>query len=110
MATPTTRDPKEKPREIFTCSFCSLKEYFDFKGSRPPFARHINYVEDCYIMKDPFDLSARDVLVIGGDCSLCKKPVCLGCSVFYGKRFCQTCGINNSDKLPLQIISKLKAQ
>ncbi|KAL2717081.1 hypothetical protein V1478_012781 [Vespula squamosa] len=108
MTTSTTQESKEKTREIFTCSFCSLQEYFDFKGSKPPFARHITYLEECYVMKDPFDLTAKDVLVIGGDCNICKKPVCLGCSVFFAKRFCQTCATNNSDKLPLQILSKIK--
>lgn len=103
-----TQDSKEKSREMFTCSFCLLQEYFDFKGTNPPFARHIIYLEDCYVMKDPFDLSAKDVLVIGGDCSICKKAVCLRCSVFFGKRFCQTCATNNSDKLPSQILCKLK--
>ncbi|KAK2588176.1 hypothetical protein KPH14_004219 [Odynerus spinipes] len=110
MTTSVTQDSKEKSREMFTCSFCPLQEYFDFKGSRPPFARHITYLEDCYVMKDPFDLTAKDVLVIGGDCSICKKPVCLGCSVFFGKRFCQICATNNSDKLPSQVLSKLKMQ
>ncbi|KAI4478192.1 hypothetical protein M0804_012150 [Polistes exclamans] len=106
--TSTIQESKEKTREIFTCSFCPLQEYFDFKGTKPPFARHITYSEECYIMKDPFDLSAKGVLVIGGDCNICNKPVCLGCSIFFTKRFCQSCATNNSDKLPLQILSKIK--
>ncbi|XP_035717353.1 putative transferase CAF17 homolog, mitochondrial [Vespa mandarinia] len=108
MTTSTIQESKEKTKEIFSCSFCTLQEYFDFKGSKPPFARHITYLEECYVMKDPFDLTAKDVLVIGGDCNICKKAVCLGCSVFFTKRFCQSCAANNSDKLPSQILSKIK--
>lgn len=94
---------------IFKCCFCLLTEKYNYKGSKPPFARDISYKEECYIMKDPFCLPNRgEVLIIGGDCSVCNKSVCLGCSIFYSKRFCQECATNNDMYLPQQLQIKKK--
>ncbi|CAL1675273.1 unnamed protein product [Lasius platythorax] len=61
---------------IFTCSFCYLKERYDYK-------------------------------VLGADCSMCKRIVCLGCSIFYTQRFCLKCASNNMQKLPFQLHGKI---
>lgn len=93
---------------IFTCSVCYLKEHYDYKGMKPPFARQLIYLEECYIMKDPFSLPNRgEVLVLGADCSICKRIVCLRCSIFYGQRLCLKCASNNMQKLPLQLHDKI---
>ncbi|CAD6236304.1 GSCOCG00008111001-RA-CDS, partial [Cotesia congregata] len=94
---------------IFKCEFCSLIEKYNYKGRKPPFARDILYEEDCYVMKDPFSLlNGGETLVIGSDCSICNKTVCLGCSIFYSKRFCQECATNNELYLPHQLQIKKK--
>ncbi|XP_011881905.1 PREDICTED: cysteine-rich DPF motif domain-containing protein 1-like [Vollenhovia emeryi] len=93
----------------FTCSFCPLKERYDYKGTRPPFARQLVYSEECYVMKDPFSLPNRgEVLVLGADCSVCEHAVCLGCSIFYKRRFCPKCASSNIQYLPLQLHNKIK--
>ncbi|KAG5327431.1 CDPF1 protein, partial [Pseudoatta argentina] len=93
----------------FTCSFCFLKERYDYKGTRPPFARQFVYSEECYIMKDPFSLPNKgEVLILGADCSVCEHAVCLGCSIFYTRRFCSKCAFSNMQHLPLQLHGKIR--
>ncbi|XP_046741103.1 cysteine-rich DPF motif domain-containing protein 1 [Diprion similis] len=101
----------EKNRgETFQCSFCGLAERYDYKGCKPPFARTVTYLEECYIMKDPFSLPNRgEILVLGSDCGVCTKPVCLGCSLFFIKRFCQACAEQEMSSLPVQLHSKIKS-
>lgn len=94
----------------FKCTYCPLEEHYDFKGGKPPFARQIKFSEDCYIMKDPMSLPNRgEVLVLGADCGLCKKSVCLGCSIFYTKRFCPKCATDCKSNLPVQLHAKISA-
>ncbi|KZC06256.1 UPF0595 protein C22orf40 like protein [Dufourea novaeangliae] len=108
-STSTGHEPKESTSGVFTCSYCSLQERFDFKGVKPPFARQITYLEECYVMKDPFSIPNKgEVLVLGADCSVCNKPVCLGCSIYFGKRFCSKCASNNIHYLPSQLHTKVK--
>ncbi|XP_063991683.1 cysteine-rich DPF motif domain-containing protein 1 [Diachasmimorpha longicaudata] len=97
------------PGGTFRCFLCPLEEHFDYRGSKPPFSRDILYLEECYIMRDPFSPPNKgEVLVLGGDCSLCERTVCLGCSIFYTKRFCKECA-NNNVNLPIQLQSKVKS-
>lgn len=106
---PSVRESKEIAAGVFTCTYCLLQERFDFKGAKPPFARQIIYSEDCYVMKDPFSLPNRgEVLVLGGDCNFCNKPVCLACSIYFGKRFCLKCALSNIHHLPPQLHQKIK--
>ncbi|XP_017790802.1 PREDICTED: cysteine-rich DPF motif domain-containing protein 1, partial [Habropoda laboriosa] len=108
--TSTVKDTKETTTGLFRCSYCLLEERFDFKGIKPPFARQLNYLEECYVMKDPFSLPNKgEVLVLGADCQFCKKPVCLGCSVYFGRRFCVKCASNNIQNLPSQLHPKIKS-
>lgn len=108
--TSTVQGLKQTTVGIFTCSYCSLQERYDFKGTKPPFARQLTYLEECYIMKDPFSLPNKgEVLVLGADCNFCIKPVCLGCSIYFGKRFCFECASNNVHNLPSQLQPKIKS-
>lgn len=101
---------KKDKRGKFDCSYCSLEEIYDYKGARPPFSKAICYLEDCYVMKDPFSQPNRgEVLVLGADCSVCKKPVCLGCSVFFVHRFCPVCAIESIADFPPQLHAKIKS-
>lgn len=108
--TSTIQESKQTTGGIFTCCHCSLQERFDFKGIKPPFARQLTYMEECYIMKDPFSLPNKgEVLVLGADCNFCKKPACLGCSIYFGKRFCLKCASDNICNLPSQLQPKIKS-
>ncbi|XP_076283044.1 cysteine-rich DPF motif domain-containing protein 1-like [Lasioglossum baleicum] len=105
----SSHEKKETTSSVFKCSYCSLQERFDFKGVKPPFARQITYSEECYIMKDPFCLPNKgEVLVLGADCNFCKKPVCLGCSIYFGKRLCSKCANSNINNFPSQLHLKVK--
>lgn len=100
---------KREERETFVCCFCKLSEKYDYKGRQPPFQRHLIYQEDCYIMRDPFSpLNQKEALILGGDCCLCKKSTCMDCSIFYTKRFCKICALNNIHDLPSQLHKKIK--
>jgi len=93
---------------IFACCVCDLKERYDYKGARPPFARQLLYLEECYVMRDPFSLPNRgEALVLGADCSKCKRAVCLACSIYYTKRFCSECASNELHNLPVQLHGKI---
>ncbi|XP_033217075.1 cysteine-rich DPF motif domain-containing protein 1 [Belonocnema kinseyi] len=101
-------ESKSETRGTFACGFCPLNEHFDYKGTKPPFARQLLYLEDCYIMKDPFSpLNQGETLVLGADCSFCKTAVCLGCSIFYTKRFCKKCALAHIKDLPKQLHKKI---
>lgn len=103
------QEPKRDPGGTFICSSCKLMEKFNYKGTKPPFARNILYLEECYVMKDPFSLPGRgEVLVLGGDCSLCQKAICSACSIFYTKRFCKDCANDNLKNFPPQLQTKIK--
>ncbi|XP_011329720.1 cysteine-rich DPF motif domain-containing protein 1 [Ooceraea biroi] len=95
---------------IFTCSICNLKERYDYKGARPPFARQLLYSEDCYVMKDPFSPPNKgEILVVGADCSKCKRAVCSTCSIYYARRFCLECASGELQNLPLQLHGKIRS-
>ena len=103
------KETKSEPGGTFACNFCGLKEHFDFKGSKPPFARQLLFLEECYIMKDPFSpLNKGETLVLGADCNFCQKSVCLDCSIFYTKRFCKNCALQNINQLPVQLHKRIK--
>lgn len=105
----TTRNQQTAVNDIFICSFCSLKERYDYKGARPPFARQLVYLEECYIMKDPFSLPNRgEILVLGANCSICDLAVCMECSIFYTKRFCLKCASSNMQNLPPELHNKIR--
>ncbi|CAB0043708.1 unnamed protein product [Trichogramma brassicae] len=94
---------------IWKCKYCSLEEYYDYKGMKPPFAKHLKMLEDCYIIKDPFSISNKcEVLVLGANCSICKCSCCMECSIYYYKRFCKSCAIKNSHCFPSKLNDKIK--
>lgn len=121
-----TQPPVESepiPKINFSCDFCPLNEWCEFKGTNPPFARQIRFAEECYVMKDPFSpapgphsnkTNSEYVLVLGADCALCHRSVCKAaeCSIFYGKTFCLTCACSSEyiKSFPLEIQTKIKKQ
>lgn len=104
-----SRSQETAASSIFMCSLCSLKEHYDYKGTRPPFAQQFVYSEECYVMKDPFSLPNRgEVLILGANCDICYRSVCIGCSIFYTKRFCLKCASSNMQSLPPQLCNKIR--
>lgn len=96
---------------IFTCMKCGLQECYFYKGKNPPFNKKILFLEDSYMMKDPFSPPNKNqFLLLGSDCTLCKKPVCQSsdCSVFYTRRFCRSCAEENLNYFPVTMQIKLK--
>ncbi|XP_038267974.1 cysteine-rich DPF motif domain-containing protein 1 isoform X1 [Dermochelys coriacea] len=62
-------------------------------------------LEESYVMKDPFIPDKDKFLILGSQCSLCNRRVCVGteCSLFYSKRFCLPCVNENLQEFPLEI-------
>uniref|UniRef100_A0A8D0HKJ3 Cysteine-rich DPF motif domain-containing protein 1 n=1 Tax=Sphenodon punctatus TaxID=8508 RepID=A0A8D0HKJ3_SPHPU len=67
--------------------------------------RSIALLEESYVMKDPFTPDKDKFLILGSQCSLCSKSVCVGteCSLFYSKRFCLPCVRTHLEEFPLEI-------
>ncbi|XP_066285595.1 cysteine-rich DPF motif domain-containing protein 1-like [Branchiostoma lanceolatum] len=89
----------------FACSLCNISAPYDYLGTTPPYAKSIVLLEKAYVMKDQFTPGKEGHLVLGADCCLCGKCVCLGqdCSLFYTKRFCLPCVLQNIQEFPLEI-------
>ncbi|XP_043390928.1 cysteine-rich DPF motif domain-containing protein 1 isoform X1 [Chelonia mydas] len=67
-------------------------------------------LEESYVMKDPFIPDKDKFLILGSQCSLCNRRVCVGteCSLFYSKRFCLPCVNENLREFPLEIQQDLE--
>ncbi|XP_005092263.1 cysteine-rich DPF motif domain-containing protein 1 [Aplysia californica] len=105
MATSSRKkDPSTKPALPFSCSYCDFAVDYHYKGRKPPFAKNILMLEDCYVMKDPFSTSGGFISV-GGMCSLCARNVCMAntCSLFYTQRFCLNCVADRLEEFPQEI-------
>lgn len=107
------------PKIQFICENCAFNEACDYKGLQPPFAKKINFLEECYVMQDPFSpppgkLSDKSnseyFIVLGADCSSCQKVVCAAstCSIFYAKTVCLQCAYRLVKDFPLEIQSKIR--
>uniref|UniRef100_A0A3Q3VQE2 Cysteine-rich DPF motif domain-containing protein 1 n=1 Tax=Mola mola TaxID=94237 RepID=A0A3Q3VQE2_MOLML len=99
----------EPPQNTFTCQLCDLSSPFTYYGQKPPNTRAIVLLEECFLTKDPFSPDKEKFLVLGSECSLCRKRVCVGsdCSLFYTKRFCLQCVDQNLEQFPRQIQAEL---
>lgn len=104
-------ETEEDPGGVVSCSKCNFEERYHYKGKKPPFAKSFVFLEDAYIMKDPFSPPGKgQCLMIAGDCSMCNKSVCCSseCSIFYVKRFCMSCVRKNLGYFPPLITNKIK--
>lgn len=111
--------PEPPPKIAFHCELCSFRADCDYKGTKPPFARNIEFLEPCYVMQDPFSpppghLSSKSnseyFIVIGADCGGCGRSVCASanCSIFYRKHYCGHCAHRALSEFPLEIQSKIR--
>lgn len=42
------------------------------------FLSFVRLLEECFVTKDPFSPDREKFLILGSECSLCKKRVCVG--------------------------------
>ncbi|XP_018610503.2 cysteine-rich DPF motif domain-containing protein 1 [Scleropages formosus] len=96
-------------RSQFLCELCGLTAPFSYFGQKPPSTRAVVFLEECFVMKDPFSPEKEKFLILGSSCSLCHRTVCVGtdCSLFYSKRFCLHCVNKYLDQFPQQIRTEL---
>ncbi|KAJ6668490.1 hypothetical protein lerEdw1_011972 [Lerista edwardsae] len=102
---------KEPPLQgTFECELCGLSAPYSYYGQKPANAYSVSLLEESYVMKDPFTSDKGKFLVLGSQCSLCRKRVCVGtdCSLFYSKRFCLPCVNANLKEFPLEIRQDLE--
>mmetsp|Transcript_51100 Transcript_51100/g.102635 ORF Transcript_51100/g.102635 Transcript_51100/m.102635 type:complete len:130 (+) Transcript_51100:18-407(+) len=103
-------------RSNLRCSVCQSVYPYDYFGRRPPYAPSYTFLEDAYLLKDPFtDAATNGVVCVGSRCGACATDVCASaeCSIFYSSRLCARC-INSepyrlSEKLPRELGPQLKA-
>lgn len=112
-------EPEPIPKIQFNCANCPFSEQCEYKGRQPPFANKVKFLEECYVMQDPFSpppgklsdkSSSEYFIVLGADCSSCGRTVCAAgtCSIFYGKSFCLQCAYRMVKDFPLEIQSKIR--
>ncbi|KAA0190474.1 hypothetical protein FBUS_07182 [Fasciolopsis buskii] len=80
--------------QLFCCSVCNFLIPFDTKGRKSKFlSSDVHILEDVYIMRDPFADDNLGGIIIGADCLICKKMVCVSpaCSTFLKERYCRFC-------------------
>ncbi|XP_027710104.1 cysteine-rich DPF motif domain-containing protein 1 [Vombatus ursinus] len=96
---------EQEPRGMFECQLCGLTVPYSYVGQKPPNTRTVVLLEECYVLKDPFSSDKDKFLILGSQCSLCSKLVCVGpeCSLFYSKRFCLPCVRENLSAFPQEI-------
>jgi len=111
----TVPTPSTVGSGCFTCRECGKEWHFDFFGHKPPFAPLLVFLEEAYVMRDPFPnpkqhSKQQAALFLGSKCSVCKEDVCQGkqCSLFYAKRFCMTCAASNKQHFPTEILKMLE--
>ena len=107
------RKPPFVAKQIeFSCYKCGLQEVCHYFGRKPPFvAKQIEFTEDTYVMRDPFsprEVGRANFLQIGGHCNNCKRTVCVECSTFYYKRFCNECCAQYLSEFPPEIGTKIQ--
>ncbi|KAM6436677.1 cysteine-rich DPF motif domain-containing protein 1 isoform 2-T3 [Liasis olivaceus] len=68
----------ESKQDTFECELCGLTAPYSYYGQQPPNAYSVTLLEDCYVMKDPFTHEKDRILILGAQCSLCHKRVCVG--------------------------------
>ncbi len=92
----------ENKKREFRCGRCGEIYPYDYFGRSPGFCQSIVFFEDCYVMRDPFS-EARVPLMLGANCSVCEALVCVGCSIYFARRFCLTCSGKKIKDFPPQL-------
>lgn len=113
------QDQVDEEKIQFLCRECKMSELVNYYGKTPPFVKNLEFLEDAYIMRDPFSVppsrhgkrSFTEYFInIGADCSLCRESFCKDCSLFYNATFCYRCAYENVAQFPLEIQSKIRKE
>ncbi|KAK8749142.1 hypothetical protein OTU49_015697 [Cherax quadricarinatus] len=102
---------KNEKGGTFLCEACGLTETYHYYGCKPPFHKGVTFLENCYVLRDPFQNgSGGSFLLLGGECTSCSRVVCqdTSCSLFYTKRFCLNCANANIEEFPPEIHQRIK--
>jgi hypothetical protein len=96
----------------FSCGLCGLSEKCHYLGKRPMFVKGlVEFKEDSYVLVDPFTPRetrlANSFLLLGGLCAHCGKEVCLECSLFYARRYCNKCAEFYMSEFPKETQGKI---
>ncbi|EDW24188.1 GL23522 [Drosophila persimilis] len=116
-------EPLEEDERIakidFRCSACDMHELVHYFGRQPPFALGIKYLEDTYVMRDPFQpppprwqSKPEYYIAMGSKCSSCSKVVCKdgACSFYYTRTVCLPCGKAELKDWPVEAQARLRKQ
>ncbi|KAK7016801.1 Cysteine-rich, DPF motif domain containing 1 [Halocaridina rubra] len=107
----TSQSKTSEEEKCFRCEVCGLQETYHYYGKKPPFNKNVTFLEDCYLLQDPFQSwGSESFLLLGSSCTVCKRVVCqsTACSIFYTKRFCIDCAKSQSDEFPPEVRNRLK--
>ncbi|CAM0512109.1 unnamed protein product [Fasciola hepatica] len=64
--------------QFFCCSICDFRIPYDTKGRGSKYlSKEVQILEDAYIMRDPFADNNLGGIILGADCCLCKRMVCV---------------------------------
>ena len=66
---------------------------------------YVRLWNDSYVLKNPF-VEKMDVIILGGNCSICQQPVCMNqkCSLFSDKSlYCLPCATSKLEDLPEEL-------
>ncbi|XP_017472584.1 PREDICTED: cysteine-rich DPF motif domain-containing protein 1 [Rhagoletis zephyria] len=108
-----------KPKILFQCSACCMKEVVHYYGKNPQFVYGLKLLEDSFVMRDPFQPTpirwkpkAEYFIVVGAKCSVCKNVVCKDaeCSFYFTLTYCLSCVESNMNKFPIEAQAKLRKQ
>ncbi|XP_037951069.1 flocculation protein FLO11-like [Teleopsis dalmanni] len=112
-------DDEREPKIRFRCSACDMDEMVHIFGKTAPFILGVEYYEDTYVMRDPFQPPPprnkkipEYYIAMGANCSQCQRPVCKdeACSFYYTRTFCLDCAKKIFNKFPVEVQTKLSKQ
>lgn len=103
----------------FECSHCGFKIFYNYKGTRPPFAHNVQFSEPSYIVIDPMQPPPKNpkdnrymenFYMVGSDCCNCRKMTCAfnKCSIFYRRNYCHRCSIKLIHQFPADYQAKIR--
>lgn len=102
---------KDEKGGTFHCQGCGLTETYHYYGRKPPFHKGVTFLEDCYLLRDPFQSdSGGSFLLLGAECTACSRVVCQAttCSIFYTKRFCVNCANATIEEFPPEMHQRIR--
>lgn len=112
-------EQKTEEKINFICKGCNLSESVHFFGKKPSFVKNIEFLEDTYVMKDPFSQPptrngkrsfTEYYIAIGSNCAICNSSFCKDCSIYYSKTFCFSCAYHEVHQFPLEVQGKIRKE